>query len=146
VTSKSWSRSSDDWNYGLALKWTFFEGRAGQAQVKKASSFESQLRAELTTLRANQERLTRDLQNQHDELQKQLRIVQEGAQLATTALKSQERDFRLGLITVLDLTTSDQQYLDLKLELLRIEHDLAKLYADALPLGLQLQKSGGASL
>lgn len=138
VTQKSWSKSRDHWFYGVQFKWNLFEGGFGAAGVKRARAVSAQSQAELKKLELGRDRSRSDLASQRRELEKQLMIAREATALATSALKLQERDFRLGLITVLDLNSSDQQYLDLKLESLRIEHSLARLLANSLPLGIQL--------
>lgn len=136
VTNESWTRSNDKWSLGIQLQWFFFEGGFGRASVQKSFAILNQTRNQEIRLYNEKIRYESEWKAKIIELEKQHELAVQALELSRKALIDQNKDFRLGLITILDLTTTDQQNLDLKLENLRIEYSLATEYANALTKGV----------
>jgi outer membrane protein TolC len=121
------STLSNDWEWGLQAKWTFFEGFRTPAQVEaiKAQRIvaENRLFAFEHAKKLNLERLDREMQRA--EMKKT--SIEADIKRAERALAQQQKDYRLGLVSELEVQQSLQSSLDLDLELIAIQETRALL-------------------
>ncbi len=121
------SPSSNTWEWGLRAQWTFFEGLKTPAQVQAAQAqrivAERQLYAVEHQRRSQLQRLSRELER----LESKKVGVSSDLQRAEKALRQQERDYRLGIVTELEVQQTLQSILDLDLELIDIEESRQSL-------------------
>jgi outer membrane protein TolC len=113
--------TANEWEWGLRAQWTFFEGFRTPAHVEAARArrvvVERQLFAAEHQRKNSLQRLGRDMERLDG---KQGGIVAD-IQRADRALRQQERDYRLGIITELEVQQTLQSILDLDLELIDIQ-------------------------
>lgn len=121
------SSATNEWEWGLKASWTFFEGFKTPAEVATVQSqkivAERKLFAFEHQKKTNLERLERD--TSRAEVKKNGII--EDLKRAEKALKQQERDYRLSIVTELEVQQTIQSMLDLELELLDIQETRAQL-------------------
>jgi outer membrane protein TolC len=121
------SSTTNEWEWGLKASWTFFEGFKTPAEVAAVQSqkivAERKLFAFEHQKRTNLERLERESTRAET---KKNGIV-EDIKRAEKALKQQERDYRLSIVTELEVQQTIQSMLDLELELLDIQETRAQL-------------------
>lgn len=131
----SFSRYADDWSVGLDLEWRFFEGFSSKAQVNQERALKIVAESELQKFENDDVETMQRLKDEWTQLAAEKKLVIEAEKLSVKSFKAQERDFRLGLITVLELNTSDEQYLDLKLEKIAIQEKLGLVLTQAIERG-----------
>lgn len=131
----SFSRYADDWSIGLDLEWRFFEGFSTKAEVNQQRALKIVAEAELQRFENDEVESLQKLKDEWAQLVEEKKLILEAEALSVKSFKAQERDFRLGLITVLELSTSDEQYLDLKLEKIAIQEKLGLVLTQAIEKG-----------
>ncbi len=131
----SFSRYNDDWSVGVDLEWRFFEGFSNKAQVNQERALQIKAQSELQSFEYDDVEATQRLKDEWKQLTAEKRLVSEAEALSVKAFNAQERDFRLGLVTVLELSTSDEQYLNLKLEKIAIQEKLGLILTQAIERG-----------
>lgn len=131
----SYSRYTDDWSVGVDLEWRFFEGFSNKAQVNQERALQIKAASELQSFEYDDIEAMQRLRDEWKQLSAEKKLVTEAETLAVKAFRAQERDFRLGLVTVLELSTSDEQYLNLKLEKIAIQEKLGLIITQAIERG-----------
>ncbi|MEZ4814991.1 MAG: TolC family protein [Bdellovibrionota bacterium] len=129
------SQYTDDWSVGVDLEWRFFEGFAGKAQLNQEKALRQLAESELQRFENDNIESTQRLKDEWAQLLAERKLVAEAERLSVKSFKAQERDFRLGLVTVLELSNSDEQYLNLKLEKISIQEKLGLILTQALESG-----------
>jgi outer membrane protein TolC len=130
-----YSNFTDDWSVGFDFEWKFFEGFAGKAAVNQERAKQIIAESGLSKYDYNDEQTLESLKVQWAQFATERNLLNEAEQLAVKEFQAQERDFRLGLVTVLELSTSDEQYLNLKLERIAIDEKLGNLLSAAIERG-----------
>ncbi|MEO5668905.1 MAG: TolC family protein [Bdellovibrionota bacterium] len=122
------SSSTNAWEWGLKAQWTFFDGFKTPAQVETARSqkviAERALFAFDYDRKNNLVRLARE--SERSEAKKE--AIDADIANATKALKQQEHDYRLRIVTEIEVQSTIQSILDLELELLDIQATRAQLH------------------
>jgi len=131
----SFSRYTDDWSVGVDLEWRFFEGFSNKAQINQERAVQIQAQSELQSFEYDDVEAVQRLKDEWKQLSVEKKLVSEAEALSVKAFKAQERDFRLGLVTVLELSSSDEQYLDLRLEKIAIQERLGLILTQAIERG-----------
>jgi outer membrane protein len=121
------NESSNKWEWGLRAQWTLFEGFRTPAQIKIAKS--QRIIAEKNLFSKEYERQTAfdRLKRDEERIQMQKKGIEVDIQRAERALRQQERDYRLGLVTELEVQQTLQSLLDLQIELLDTKETLIHL-------------------
>jgi outer membrane protein TolC len=119
--------ATNEWEVGLRAQWTLFEGLRTPAEVKAAEArrivSEKKLYALLYQQKINSQRLQRD----QERLDLKLSSVNNDINKAKRALNQQEKDYRLGLVTELEVQQTLQSLLNLELEALELQEKQASL-------------------
>jgi outer membrane protein TolC len=121
------STTLDQSKFGLQAEWTFFEGLKSFSLRKEKAS--NALAAEQDyLLELKQERTRSKLwKNRIHDIKEQLANLNQAVTLADKAFSIQEKDYRLGLVTDLDVATSVQNRLNVKLSRIQALYDLGLL-------------------
>ena len=125
----------DDWSVGMDFEWKLFEGFGGKAVVDGSVAKRVQAEAQLRKFDYSDLDLREQLRYQWIQVSAQRKLLIEGESLAERALKAQSRDYRLGLVTVLEQSKADEDYLNLKLQKLLVEKKLGLILTQAIERG-----------
>ncbi len=132
-TGASASSSNSKWDLSLGLTFPLFQGGAVQAQVRESSSAERQA---VLALDAARRRAEREIRSQYQATEGgllQVEFLRKAADAAEKNYEAQVRDYRLGLVSNLDVLTSLNTYVDLKRQ-----YDRAQSQVKIAWIGLQV--------
>jgi len=133
----------DTWELGLRISWTLFEGFRTGSRVAQANLARQSLEADQrTTLRVRQLE-KEELQNFEDALTADEDRLLAARKLATQSIQYNERDYRLGLVTSLEVLASLQKFLQVEISYIDFLVDKAEV---ALRHTVGGASVGGASL
>ncbi|MBP7843587.1 MAG: TolC family protein [Proteobacteria bacterium] len=124
---KDKSTSLDQSKFALQAEWTFFEGLKSFA-LRKEKAANAIATEQDYLLELKQERTRSKLWKKRiQEIKEQLTNLNQAVTLADKAFSIQEKDYRLGLVTDLDVATSVQNRLNVKLSRIQALYDLGFL-------------------
>lgn len=119
----------NDWEIGLKLSWNFFSGFSTPATVRKNFAEARVLEAGLLEAQRQRSIEKTNLQLLTKELAFEMTKLEESRKLSEKSYLAQERDYRLGIVTSLEVLSSLQTKLDLEVEFASLEKRLAELIA-----------------
>lgn len=119
----------NDWEIGLKLSWNFFSGFSTPATVRKNFAEARVLEADLNEAQRQRDTEKTTLQLLTKELAFEMSKLEESRKLSEKSYLAQERDYRLGIVTSLEVLSSLQTKLDLEVEFASLEKRLAELIA-----------------
>ncbi len=121
------SSTSNQWEWGLKASWTFFEGFRTPAEVAQVQSQKIVAERRLFAFEHQKSTNLARLSRETSRAEAKKNGIIEDIKRAEKALKQQERDYRLSVVTELEVQQTIQSMLDLELELLDIQEAQAQL-------------------
>jgi len=121
------SEASNKWEWGLQAKWTFFEGMRTPAQVETVKAQRIVAEKQLFAFEHNKQSNLARLQKESARADLKKESIDADLKRAEKALKQQEKDYRLGIVTELEVQQILQSILDLDIEVLEIQETRAQL-------------------
>ncbi len=129
--------TEDTWDAGLKLNWVLFSGFSSTSAVEKTQAQAEALRASYADFERNLRLQQTDQLLARGQLEAQLASLERSLEIQERAYGQQERDYRLGVVTSLEVLTSLQQGLDLKVDVLELRKTLIENYAKSFSLGTE---------
>jgi|GEM_PF-3405548 len=122
------SDATNSWEWGLRAQWTFFEGFKTPSRVEAAKAQRIVAERKLFALEYERASSLARLAREAERSEAKKDAITADIARATKALKQQQRDYRLGVVTELEVQQTIQSALDLELELLDIQETRALLH------------------
>lgn len=121
------STTSNEWEWGVQAKWTFFEGFRTPAQVETVQAQRIVAEKQLFAFEHNKQSNLVRLQKESGRADSKKISIEADLKRARKALQQQEKDYRLSIVTELEVQQTLQSILDLDIELLEIQETRAQL-------------------
>lgn len=119
--------TGNDWEVGLQAQWTLFEGFKTPAESEAAKAKKIITEKRLSVLKLEQDLSVKRLKNEQSRLSTISQSLKNDIDRAKKVLQQQEKDYRLGLATELEVQQTLQSVLNLELESLSFQENQAQL-------------------
>jgi outer membrane protein TolC len=132
---RDFSSSADAWKMGLQAEWTLFEGAKSFALRRSLAAQSALNRLELEGAAKGEKSEFRLWNLRGAEWEKKLENLTEAVKLADRAFANQERDYRLGLVTDLEVASAMQERINVRIDRAEILYQLGQHYVEAMRFG-----------
>jgi len=105
---------TSEWDLGVVVSFPLFQGGTVQSRIREVVEAKKTAQLSKYELDRTQERDLKILFNQHEETLEQIRFLKEAAHKAEESYKLNSKDYRLGLVTNLEVLQSLNLYIELK--------------------------------